>query len=157
MPFDPTPMTIPIKRTAKRATYAPSRGWRDRLLEERGVALPPPASQLVRDLREALCLLVVYGWTRGAFAETARNIRCSPTDGGAAKFCAAGAVLRAVLGIRDDIRKTRTVAEITRIDTAMAALGLHADGPVMEFNDALDAAKVISLFERTIDHAVAHA
>lgn len=152
MPFDPV-TTIPTKRIAKRSTYAPTRGWRESLMA--GAALPLPESQLVRDLRGALCL-VARGWALGMFAATARNARCDPTDKDAAKFCAVGAVLRTVLGIRD-FDKARTMAEGERIDAVMAALYRQADGSVMEFNDALGKAKLIGLFERTIAAAGARA
>lgn len=158
MPFDPV-TTVPRKRIAKRATYAPRRDWLDRLMNE---PAPKPAaeSQLVRDLRGALCLLLAHGWTAGTFARTDKGIECSVADREAAMFCAGGAVYRAVIGLRDRVHDSDlddpASLEAMRINTAFAHLTRYTGGLTLPaFNDLNGAARVIALFERAIADVLA--
>lgn len=151
MPFDTlTRFTVTNTRKANRRTFAPPKGWRERLMAENARREAEREPELVKDLRAAR-VLIASGWSQLCFARDADGISCPIEHPDAKAFCAVGAVRRAInlrTAVADD-NAGRIERVVGFMEMSIAPLSL------VGFNDMAGRTQAEML--EVFDHGIARA
>jgi hypothetical protein len=87
-------------------------------------------------------------WTRGAMARTAAGNKCAWSDTAAVRFCAAGALGRAV----DEIVGAYSFALVQEVEKYILAANNFACSSLPTINDLRGHAFIVAMFRRALAH-----
>jgi hypothetical protein len=94
------------------------------------------------------------GWIQNTIARKGNNRECDPTDAGARRFCAYGAILRAAHDLARDFDQAQRLADRAAMFIVDEDTPFHAFEQMIAINDGASSRKeVLALFDKALERA----